>query len=67
MPSKLAILFALLISCCHAFGAGMTAGTTTAVRERGVDIAGIKGAAKADRVLTQSYLPGNSAWRPPTC
>ena len=52
----------------HAFGAGMTDGTTTAVsRERVADIAGIKGAAKADRVLTQSYLPGNSAWRPPTC
>jgi hypothetical protein len=47
----------------HAFGAG----TTTVVRERVADIAGIKGAAKADRVLTQSYFPGNSAWRPPTC
>ena len=47
----------------HAFGAG----TTTAVRERVADIAGIKGAVKADRVLAPSYFPGNSAWRPPTC
>jgi len=47
----------------HAFDAG----TTSVVRERVADIAGIKGAVKADRVLTQSYLPGNSAWRPPTC
>ncbi|GAA4735744.1 hypothetical protein GCM10023350_19490 [Nocardioides endophyticus] len=47
----------------HAFGAR----TTFVVRERVADIAGIKGAAKADRVLTQSYFPGNSAWRPPTC
>jgi hypothetical protein len=51
----------------HAFGAGMTAGTTTVSRERVTVIAGVKGAVKADRVLTQSYLPGNSAWRPPTC
>lgn len=51
----------------HAFGAGMTDGTTTVSRKRVTDIAGIKGAATADRVLTQSYLPGNSAWRPPTC
>jgi hypothetical protein len=50
-------------TCGHAFGAG----TTTVTRERVADIAGIKGAAKADRVMTQSYLPGNSAWRPPTC
>jgi hypothetical protein len=47
----------------HAFGAG----TSTVVRERVADIAGITGATKTDRVLTQSYFPGNSAWRPPTC
>ena len=57
----------------HAFGAAVLAtdvrgtATTTVVRERIADIAGIKGAVKADRVLTQSYFPGNSAWRPPTC
>ena len=47
----------------HAFGAG----TPSVVRERMTDIAGIKRVTKADRVLTQSYFPGNSAWRPPTC
>jgi len=57
----------------HAFGAAVLAtdvrgtDTTTVVRERITDIAGTKGAVKADRVLTQSYFPGNSAWRPPTC
>ena len=47
----------------HAFGAA----TTSVVRERVADIAGITGAVTADRVLAQSYFPGNSAWRPPTC
>jgi hypothetical protein len=57
----------------HAFGMAVPAtdargtATTSVVRERVADIAGIKGAVKADRVLTQSYFPGNSAWRPPTC
>ena len=56
----------------HAFGAtvrGVDACTTATlvVRERGTDIAGTKGAFKADMGLAQSYFPGTSAWRPPTC
>ena len=57
----------------HAFGA-TTRGTdacttaTLVVRERGTVIAtGTKGAAKADMGLAQSYFPGTTAWRPPTC
>jgi hypothetical protein len=46
---------------CHASGA------TTVVRERVTAIAGATDAAKAGLGLTQSYFPGNSAWRPPTC
>jgi hypothetical protein len=57
----------------HAFGAAVrgTDACTTAtlvVRERGTGIAiGTKGVAKADMGLAQSYFPGSSAWRPPTC
>jgi hypothetical protein len=54
---------------CHASGA------TTVVRERVTAIAGATDAAKTGQLfaakaglgLTQSYNPGNSAWRPPTC
>lgn len=45
----------------HAFCA------TTVVRERVAVIAGTTDAAKAGLGLTQSYFPGTSAWRPPTC
>jgi len=47
----------------HAFGAG----TTAVVRERVAAIAGATDAVKPGLGLTQSYFPGNSAWRPPTC
>jgi hypothetical protein len=40
---------------------------TCVVRERLADIAGTTDAAKAGLGLAQSYFPGNSAWRPPTC
>jgi hypothetical protein len=57
----------------HAFGVATSAidarriGATSVVRERVVDIAGTTGAVKAGLGLTQSYFPGNSAWRPPNC
>ncbi|WP_155993269.1 hypothetical protein [Nocardioides sp. URHA0020] len=57
----------------HAFGvvtpatAARRTSTTSVVRERLVDIAGTTGAVKAGLGLAQSYIPGNSAWRPPTC
>jgi hypothetical protein len=43
-----------------------TTRTAVAVRERAV-IAATKGAVKGDLGLAQSYFPGTSAWRPPTC
>ena len=45
----------------HAFG------TTTVVRERVAAIALRHGCRQAGPGLTQSYFPGNSAWRPPSC
>ncbi|MFC7496939.1 MULTISPECIES: hypothetical protein [unclassified Nocardioides] len=54
----------------HAFGGftpAIDARTTAAVvRERAV-IAATKGGVKGDMGLAQSYFPGTSAWRPPTC
>jgi len=41
-----------------------TAAATRVVRER---TAAIAGAAKGDMDLVQSYFPGTTAWRPPTC
>jgi hypothetical protein len=53
----------------HSFGvttgatdACAAAATTLVVRERAA-IAAVKG----DMGLAQSYFPGTSAWRPPTC
>ena len=57
----------------HAFGVATPATdaslmrTTTAVRERVAVIAGTTDAVKSGLGLAQSYFPGNSAWRPPTC
>ena len=54
--------FGMPISGGHAFGVSTleacTAVATTVVRDRAV---------KADRGLTQSYIPGTSAWSPPIC
>ena len=56
----------------HAFGEAVR-GTdvcttaTAVVRERNAVIAGTTGADKRDLGLTQSYFPGTTAWRPPTC
>jgi len=64
--------FGMPISGGHAFGAAPTAtdvrrtATTTVVRERGTDLAAVKGT-KGDMGLAQSYFPGTTAWRPPTC
>jgi hypothetical protein len=43
---------------------GVTAPATAIVRERA---AGATGAVKGGAGLVQSYFPGTSAWRPPTC
>jgi hypothetical protein len=57
----------------HAFGVvtpvtdACRVAATSVVRERMADIAGTTGAVKAGLGLTQSYFPGNSAWRPPNC
>jgi hypothetical protein len=57
----------------HTFGAVTPAtdardiAATCVVRERLADIAGTTDAVKAGLGLAQSYFPGNSAWRPPTC
>src|SRR5690242_7406574 len=56
-------------ACPSGFGIPMSSqafGTTTVVRER-VAFIGATDAAKAGLGLTQSYIPGTSAWRPPTC
>jgi hypothetical protein len=42
------------------------AATTLVVRERAAIVA-TQGAVKGDMGLAQSYFPGTSAWRPPTC
>jgi hypothetical protein len=44
-----------------------TAATTVVVRERAGIVAATKGATDGDLGLAQSYFPGTSAWRPPTC
>jgi hypothetical protein len=44
-----------------------TAAATLVVRDREATIAGRKGAVKGDMGLAQSYFPGTTAWRPPTC
>ena len=54
----------------HAFGTSTdvcTAATTVVVRERAGILAAPKSATKGDLGLAQSYFPGTSAWRPPTC
>ena len=54
----------------HAFGATTDvcpAAATVAVRERAGIVAATTGATEADLGLAQSYFPGTSAWRPPTC
>lgn len=56
----------------HAFGATTratdlcTAAATLVVRDRDAVIGNTTGTAE-DAALTQSYFPGNPAWRPPTC
>ena len=37
------------------------------VRERAATVAAVTGATDGDAGLAQSYFPGTSAWRPPTC
>lgn len=57
----------------HAFAAttraadACTAAATLVVRERRAGNGSTPGAVKADMGLAQSYFPGTSAWRPPTC
>jgi hypothetical protein len=64
--------FAMPISG-HAFGVTVpatdvcSAAATLVVRDREAVIAGTTGAVKGDMGLAQSYFPGTSAWRPPTC
>ena len=41
--------------------------TTFAVRPRGAVFAGVTGAVKGGLGLAQSYVPGTTAWSPPTC
>jgi hypothetical protein len=54
----------------HAFGVAAVATdvctATRIVRERATVAAGT-GATDGDAGLAQSYFPGTSAWRPPTC
>ena len=60
--------FAMPISGGHAFG--MTTDVRTAgvvVRERAGIVAATTGATDGNTGLAQSYFPGTSAWRPPTC
>jgi hypothetical protein len=56
----------------HAFGVttratDVCAVTTVVVRERAAVLAAPKGATKGGLGLAQSYFPGTSAWRPPSC
>jgi hypothetical protein len=57
----------------HSFGVttsvtdGCTAAATLVARDREALIAGTTGAVKGDMGLAQSYFPGTSAWRPPSC
>jgi hypothetical protein len=61
----------------HAFGIatcprlvpaqGTTVSTAVLERDREAVIAGTTGAVKADLGVAQSYFPGTSAWRPPSC
>ena len=48
----------------HAFGTAATTATATVVRER---FDATTGAVKPGFAATQSYLPGPTAWRPPSC
>ncbi|HYF71240.1 MAG TPA: hypothetical protein VD864_00385 [Nocardioides sp.] len=57
----------------HAFGMtrraadSCAAAATVVVRDRKAGIGSTTGAVKTDLGLAQSYFPGTSAWRPPTC
>jgi hypothetical protein len=61
----------------HAFGVttcarlvdaqGTTVSTAVVERDRAAVIADATGATKGDMGLAQSYFPGTTAWRPPTC
>jgi hypothetical protein len=44
----------------------MRTSTALVVRQRAA-IAAIQGVVKGDMGLAQSYFPGTTAWRPPTC
>ena len=44
-----------------------TAGTAVVLRERTGIVAPTAGTTDGDLGLAQSYFPGTSAWRPPTC
>ncbi|MCB0895831.1 MAG: hypothetical protein H6529_05055 [Nocardioides sp.] len=59
--------FGMPISGGHAFRPTTDARTATVVRERDGIVAAATGATKGDMGLAQSYFPGTSAWRPPTC
>jgi len=57
-------------ACGHAFRVttdARTAATALVVRERVGFVAAATGATDGDLGLAQSYIPGTSAWRPPTC
>lgn len=41
--------------------------TMLAVRPRGAVFAGVTGAVKGGLGFAQSYVPGTTAWSPPTC
>jgi len=69
MTAQTPSAFGMPISGGHAFGVSTdvcTAATTLVVRERGSIAAGM-GATDGNTGLAQSYFPGTSAWRPPTC
>jgi hypothetical protein len=46
---------------------GTTVSTAVIERDRVAGIAGTTGTVAADMGLAQSYFPGTTAWRPPTC
>lgn len=57
-------------ACGHAFRVTTDARTTATalvMRERAGNVWAAKGATDGDLGLAQSYIPGTSAWRPPTC
>ena len=54
----------------HAFGMSATTAVCTdirAARERAVAVVATKVATDEGLGLAESYFPGTSAWRPPTC